>query len=541
MAGGNAIASGSVVLTANADGLKTGLQKASGDIDSWGKSVSAKAGGGGGAGGAGGGLLGNLMGGAGAVGKLGPAGLAIGAVGAAAGVAAIGLKAASDTLGDISKQGAMAAALGMTAEQFTGIAGVANAAGEDTKEFVESLVTLGKLGANAAAGTEEASKAFSSLGLNAQEFIKLRPDEQFHKVFEALNKVTDGGERTRLMMAAFGEDGGKLLLPLLQKTPEQLRKMSEGFAITGEEMKKATAASEAVKSMEGNISKLWRGLAVSAAPFIEGLANAAGKVMDFFQPAFDWLGRAFSTYGELASRNLGAVLDALGSAAEWVSATVQDLFGSLGELPTVQQAITTAFKYVGLAGAYAWDIIKVGVGAVAEAMGFLLEKALAPVITGFKGVVGLSASLPDAIRPDWLDKFNASLANVDASVAGIGVKMQNWGAGTRANFGKSAAEFEKWFANGAAKAGEKVADEIKRNVDEGLKNSGPVKLAGALAQGSKEAYSMVLKNQLRSLSGGGEDPAKAAVKEAKKGNELRKKGNDALDKIKDHLEKIKEV
>ena len=97
----------------------------------------------------------------------------------------------------------MAKALGLTSEQFTGVAGVAKSVGEETREFLESLVTMGKLATDAAAGVGEvAGPAFEKMGLNAKDFV-------------ALSKVQDPLTKTRLLMNAFGEDGGKYLLPLL--------------------------------------------------------------------------------------------------------------------------------------------------------------------------------------------------------------------------------------------------------------------------------------------------------------------------------------
>ncbi len=215
----NAIASGSAILTTNADGLTSGLAKAGKDIDKWsrdangrmrdasGKFVSTGAKG----------LTGQIAGlnGAsnGALAGLGatlgtaiggPVGAAIGgaigsALSAAAGKAKELLGSIVDTLADTSKQGAMAKALGLTSEQFTGMAGVAKSVGEDTREFLESLVTMGKLGTDAARGTEQAALAFKGLGLNANEFIKLRADEQFFQIFDALGKVQDPLQRTRLI------------------------------------------------------------------------------------------------------------------------------------------------------------------------------------------------------------------------------------------------------------------------------------------------------------------------------------------------------
>lgn len=213
---------------------------------------------------------------------IGRAGQTMAAAGAAAGV---GLGAMSARLNDIAKQGGIASALGMTADQFTGIAGLAKSVGNDTKEFVESLVTMGNLGRDAAAGTEVASKAFADMGLNANEFIKLRPDEQFWKTVEALKAMTDGGKRTNATMKSFGEDGGKLLLPLLSKSTEELKRMAAGFTISAADMKAATASAAAYSEATTSISKAWTAVSVGVAPVIkqvaDGIALGANSIKQF--------------------------------------------------------------------------------------------------------------------------------------------------------------------------------------------------------------------------------------------------------------------
>ena len=192
---------------------------------------------------------------------------------------------AMGTLNDIAKQGSIAKSLGLTSEQFTGIAGVAKSVGNDTKEFIESLVTLGKLGTDAAAGTEQASQAFASMGLNANEFIKLRADEQFFKIFDALGAMENKQQSVRALMAAFGEDGGKILLPLLGKSADELRKMAAGFAITGDDMKAATGAQQAYTAATSALGKAWQSVSIAAAPIVkilaEGIAQAVTPFREF--------------------------------------------------------------------------------------------------------------------------------------------------------------------------------------------------------------------------------------------------------------------
>lgn len=541
--GGDAIASGSVVLTTNADGLKAGLSAAESDLHNWGDRVGKAAGGKGGPGG--GGLLGSLLGGASA---LGPVGIAIGAVGAAAGVAAVGLKEASDTLDDIAKQGAMASALGLTAEQFTGIAGVAKSAGEDTREFIESLVTMGKLGTDAANGTEQASQAFKSMGLNAQDFIKLRADEQFFTIFESLKRMDDPLQRTRALMAAFGEDGGKYLLPLLSKSSDELRAMAQGFEISGQKMQKAAAAAEATKGMKASLGKVWQDVAIMAAPFVEKLAKVGTRIIDGLKPALDWVDRYLTTNATI----WGAVFDTVGGAVsgvvEWVKSLGAEFGATFGELPSIQDVVIGVWRAIGYAGSYMWDTLKAGAGFFAIGLGAVVEGAGTLVDTfkgAFKDIADMGADAADALGMDEtaakFRKIGGAADRIAASVKGAGADMQKWGTAAVDGFGNSAKQFDKWLDEAVKPkaAGQQAGQEIAKGMAEAIE-SGPIQLAGALSKGSKEAYSMVVKNNLRGIPTEN-DPVKGAWAEAKKANKHHAAAGKNLAGIKAKIDALEAV
>lgn len=553
----NAIASGSAVLTANADGLKAGLDKASKDVTSWGAKVRNTLGAelakkGGGAKGLGEALglqlaslaatKGGVFAGVGTVigaSLGGPIGAAIGgaignAVGAVPGMVGDLVGKITGTLDDVAKQGSMAQALGLTSEQFTGMAGVAKSVGEDTKEFIESLVTMGKLGTDAAAGTEEASKAFKSLGLNANDFIKLRADEQFFQIFDALNKTADPLQRTRALMSAFGEDGGKLLLPLLSKSSDELRRMAEGFAISGEQMKKAQAAGQAMKGLEAAGTKLWRGVAIAAAPLVEWFANFATRALGWLQPVFDWFGRAWQAVDDVAGPILTMIGDAIVGTFREMKAWAADAFGWVGDLPTIKEVVVAVFRATGISAALAWDTIKAGAGAIAYVAGAIIEQGGA-IISTLRAVTDLAKELPD--RPEWLDNIVNDVARADDKVREFGTKLKGWGKGAVEGWGNSAIEFDKWLTD--ALKPKAAGAEVGKGVAAGIKDEmAKVKLAGAVLAGSKEAYSLQIRNQLRGQGLEIDGVAKKGLAEQKKANAKLADGNKNTAKIVEKLDAL---
>jgi hypothetical protein len=253
------------------------------------------------------------------------------------------LTLAVDSLNDLGRQSDIAKAFGLTAEQFTGVAGVANSAGEETREFIESLVTLGKLGTDAANGTQEAAKAFAGLGINAKEFIKLRADEQFYQVFEALSRVQDPLQRTRFLMQALGEDGGKYLQPLLSKTPEQLRAMGSAFAKSQADLDAAKQAQEAYTEATAGIGRVWHSVVIAVAPVVTQVAKAVTEVA---KPVGEFIGQnqqLVTSWVAVGASMVatGGVLIATGVAAGLLSAGIGGLLGVLGAVKVVALAMLT--------------------------------------------------------------------------------------------------------------------------------------------------------------------------------------------------------
>jgi hypothetical protein len=501
----SAIGRAALILTTNASGMRSGLATEGAHVRRWADDTART-------------VKGRMADVGTQAGKSAGAGMvsglkgAAGPLAAASAVAASGLyvvKEAGDTLKELGEMGAVAEALGLTAEAFSGIAGVAKTTGEDTKEFIESLVTMGKLGREAASGTAAASAAFRDMGLNAEEFNKLKTDEQFFKVFDALSKMEDQSKRTGAAMAAFGDDGGKFLFKIAGKSETELRAMAKGFEVSTAEMNKAREASKAMGGAQLAVSKAWRGIAVGMAPAI----TLAATLVTRLGPVADWLGRGLSTYFTLWSGAFTALDANVSAAAAEVGRFGRDVLGMTGAVPTIQEVIVGSFRALGIAAAWSWDVIKFGAGAAAVSMGFFLEQGLAPALKAFRRLLDVATALPQATRPRWVGDLREAMQGVDESVGKIGAGMSAWGGAAAQGFGQSAGKFDGWLTNllvnkpaeaaakvGAA-AGQAGADAFKK-----LDNA-------ALTMGSSAEVSLRAKYEL-----GGKGIADKQLAEQQKGN-----------------------
>jgi hypothetical protein len=463
----SAIGRAALVLTTNGTGLRSGLDQAgqqarrwadatAGDVNSRLKNVGKDVGKGG--------FMSGLAAAAGRV--AGPAALAIAGV--------VGVTKAVETLDEVARAGAAAKAFGLTAEQFTGMAGVARSVGEGQREFIESLVTLGKVASEGAAGKGEVATAwFKSLNLDAQQFKQLRLDEQFFTVFEAIKQIEDPAERVRSLMVAFGEDGGKYLLPLLSKSSAEIRQMAAGFQISTNEVEKATTANQAMTRAGSALSSAWRQIVVAIAPVVEVIAN----VITGLRPVFDWLGRALGAYAELwsavATEVIGFVRGIVDSVGGWVSS----LLGLENTTWTVKDVVVGAFRLVGTAAALVWDTLKAGAGVLSIAFGGVL-KILALVIDALAGLVSLAKGLPDAIRPAWVNDFVTGIDAARAAVDRTGEGLLTWGRDAITGFGNSAVQFNGWLD----RVSKKTRDQVKADAAEAVAAAGQVAAAVRLTK-----------------------------------------------------------
>jgi hypothetical protein len=505
---GRFLASGAAVLTANADPFKQGLDQSSADLNKWGATTGKQLT-----------SFGSQF--RTSFTSMFAGGLGVGAGGA---MASFGINAARsfghqfmDQLNDIGKQSDMAKALGMTTAQFSGVAGLAKSFGEDTKEFIESLVTMGKLGSDAAAGIGEvAGPAFAALNLNAAQFIKLRPDQQFFAMFDALNKVGDGMKRTRLIMNAFGEDGGKLLLPLLSKSGKELRELAKGFEISEEAAKKAAATNEAYKKFSQGMNAAMRDLAVAAAP---ELTKAFGTLNTALKDNKDLIGDVAAGVGKFASfsAEVADMATSFGKTAkamqEIKSLKEAESSSWLDDLPQTGRewgqslAVIEGLGRVPETGHGGLDALVRAVGPAMRA-GALLTNGFRWMAGGDMGIDGaldkangtIKQGLPDRSAP-WSQTFGAWGKEFDESVKQIADVGQAFAADWKKAAADVAASKALWEASWISKMdvsswggnfsgiGKFLKDIAPANPWHGgitAKEAGP-KFADAIEQGSREA------------------------------------------------------
>lgn len=247
-----------------------------------------------------------------------PAGLAAGAVTAAAGAMIVGSRA----IADYQEQLDLASdATGLTTGQLAGLRVAASENGRTFEQIRPALDFFTRKIGDAAGGSEEATRAFTKLGIGVKDAAgQIRPTGDILRDAQAkLGGMGTAAERSAAAMAIFGRSGAasiNALLTPLDEAEAKARKL--GLALGPEAEKVARQADAAFDSLGTSVQGMGNSFGVAAAqitgPFLESLAKASTaaaafvrdpNVADLKEIMLRWSGHA-ELVPQIDRRNLGA-------------------------------------------------------------------------------------------------------------------------------------------------------------------------------------------------------------------------------------------
>ncbi len=165
----------------------------------------------------------------------GQVGSTIGKLGQLAGVLGLGLGFAkligealefADTMTRVSEQ------TGMSTDAVQRLNFIASQTGTTLDQITGGIGKMQKNLVAAADGGKAASEALELMGIDAVQFLKLNPDEQFTKVAEAISSIRNPADKTASAMAVFGKAGADLI-PTLDAVGKRSAELSEQFQKIG--------------------------------------------------------------------------------------------------------------------------------------------------------------------------------------------------------------------------------------------------------------------------------------------------------------------
>jgi len=196
-------------------------------------------------------------------------------------IAALGARAmfqaGKEALDFAEKVGQLSTRLGISVEALSQLKFAADVTGVSFNKLVMGLQRMTRRVAEAAVGTGEAQAAIKELGLDAEKLNRLRPEQQFEVLADALNGVTDSGHKVRLAMKLFDSEGVAMLQTMEGGAPKikALRAEADklGLTLTESMVKKASDANHALTSLQGATTGLTQQLAIQLGPAIADIAN----------------------------------------------------------------------------------------------------------------------------------------------------------------------------------------------------------------------------------------------------------------------------
>ena len=169
-------------------------------------------------------------------------------------------------------------ALGIQQEKLQALQHIGELTGTSNEQVNKSLERMQKNLGNAARNGGASADALSDLGVNVNEIIKLKPDEQMEQLAIALSGIDNQAERASISNDLFGRSGVRMLKMLDQLKDEGLDPTvkaidSMGISLSRMETTKVENANDALFKAQEVVTGLANKLTVKLSPIIEAISN----------------------------------------------------------------------------------------------------------------------------------------------------------------------------------------------------------------------------------------------------------------------------
>lgn len=241
------------------------------------------------------------------------------------------------------------------------------------------------------------TEAFSELGLDMQNLIRMAPDEQFRAVSAAISKLPTEAERAAAAVQLFGKSGAELV-PLFSSNlaEAEAQARSLGMVLSQQQVSALADMNDALDGVKGTFEGIIAQVASNLAPMVTSMAEEFMGFVSGFQ------GVAGATGGNaLADAITSAffdVADTLAGLFDWVLAGFGDFAGKLEYAVKVFQMVADIFTAV----SEGLQMIFNGF----ETFGNLLMQGLGKLIEGIGSWVSTD-----------LEEFGRNLAEASAEAA----------------------------------------------------------------------------------------------------------------------------
>ena len=335
-----------------------------------------------------------------------------------------------ESIDALSKQ---ARAVGISVASFQAMAQVAQEAGVESDALSKILIKMQDNLAALGNGSASQVEAFGKLGLTFKQLQGLGADEQFLRIAQALEGVSDPAERTAAALDLFGK-GGAGAVNMLGDYGAAVKEAAQwqrefGLAVSDVDAKNIEAANDAMGRISNAVGTLGTQLAVTFAPAIEAVSLGLTQMINDLTQAdtalektfgSEWVAQAILGAETFNKLNENAALLAQNSEA------VGTLQGFVAGLATEAQDAEGAVFDLGFTLRALGDSGGADVLAVAAKMENLRQKFESGQISADEFMTGLREAAAEAQR--LMDAAAAvdgvNLAYVRGQVAGLIAVLQ---------------------------------------------------------------------------------------------------------------------
>jgi hypothetical protein len=180
-----------------------------------------------------------------------------------------------------------AAALHVHVDTLEGLQAAGKRAGIGTDELNEALAKTNHAIGEAATKGGDATKAFTSLGLNVKQLAGQSLDKSIGQMADALAAIKNPAEQAAAAGEIFGERLGPRLLPLLQKGSAGIAEITEeakkaGVALDDVDAGKLASAQASIDEVGEHFEGIKNQLTIALAPAIKAIADS---IINLLPPA----------------------------------------------------------------------------------------------------------------------------------------------------------------------------------------------------------------------------------------------------------------
>lgn len=445
----------------------------------------------------------------------------------------------------------MSARTGASVEALSALSFAAGQTGTDMATVEAGIKKMDSAMFDAVNGNKAAASTFAQLGLDAATLIDLPLDQRMLAVAEAFDKIENPSKKGALAVDLLGKSGRDLIPMLKELGPLQERSAELGLGWSTEDAALADSVGDRLDEVALTLGRMVQIVGSELSPAFLSLTDSIGTWLPATREWVSWLiGAAselyqtlsftFTNFGDLASLTLSQV----GSYFVTLGEDIAHFFS--GTLPAVLMGFVT----------YATTLMSTlldNIGGKMSDVKAMLTGGKATHTWKPMGDVPFQANAPER-KQSWLERgFAESIAEKKARLGNAmlahekaalpkpeEVKKKQSGPLFFADEERNPLGLEAWRNNKSKLDGmtdqaiEQKRNKVNSDWEEHSRKGGqagemkPTKLSGALAAGSREAYSAIVNAMAASRGGGVQQKQLASAMNTEKHAE---KVAQKLDKI----------